>query len=163
MLDIAVPKVGLQRAGIVSCVRQRLPAGMCRSMWGWIPFPPGVPVQRGESRAIKRSRVVVRNLRVRNAAHMPLCQSASADFPRRLRAPTKVATPPIRLSRRSTNNKNNPHVAISSATSESRKRHEPVAQVRRGGDCLSLHHGNHRIDVRNVEPERLFAVDLPLC
>jgi hypothetical protein len=48
-------------------------------------------------------------------------------------------------------------VAISGATSES------CTQVRRSGDCLRLYHGNHRIDVRGVEPERLFAVDLPLC
>ena len=68
-----------------------------------------------------------------------------------------------RPSRHSRNNKNNTHMAISGATSESRKRHEPVAQVRRSGDCLRLHHGNHRIDVCGFEPEFLFAVDLSLC
>ena len=61
------------------------------------------------------------------------------------------------------NNKNHTDVAISGATSESGKRHEPVAQVRWGGDRLCLYHGNHRIDVYGLEPEHLFAVDLPLC
>src|SRR5262249_12105105 len=70
---------------------------------------------------------------------------------------------PMRISRRSRNNKNDTHVAINGATSESGKRHEPVAQVRRSGDCLRLHHSNHRIDVCGFEPELLFAVDLSLC
>src|SRR5262245_11008243 len=69
----------------------------------------------------------------------------------------------MRISRRSRNNKNDTHVAINGATSESGKRHEPVAQVRRSGDCLRLHHSNHRIDVCGFEPELLFAVDLSLC
>ena len=54
-------------------------------------------------------------------------------------------------------------MAINGATSESRKRREPLAQIRRGGHCLRLHHSNHRIDVCGVEPELLLAVDLPLC
>ena len=54
-------------------------------------------------------------------------------------------------------------MAINGATSESGKRHESVAQVRRGGDCLRLYHGNHGIDMCGVEPEFLLAVDLPLC
>src|SRR5262249_20651452 len=65
-------------------------------------------------------------------------------------------------SRHSKNNKNDTHVAISGTASESGKRYEPVAQVRRGGDCFRLHHGNHGIDVRGLKPERLVAVDLPL-
>src|SRR5262245_4882220 len=69
---------------------------------------------------------------------------------------------PMRIARRSRNNKNATHVAINGATSESGKRHEPVAQVRRSGDCLRLHHSNHRIDVCGFEPELLFAVDLSL-
>ena len=63
----------------------------------------------------------------------------------------------------SINNKNNPHVAVSGTASESCKRHEPVAQARRSGDCLRLDHGNHGIDVCGFEPEMLFAVDLPFC
>jgi len=88
-----------------------------------------------------------------------------ADFPRSLRtsALTKVATAPMRIFQRSRNNKNDTHVAINGATSESCKRYESVAQVRRGSDCLRLYHGNHSIDVCGLEPEILFAVDLPLC
>jgi len=67
------------------------------------------------------------------------------------------------LRRRSRNNKNHTHAAISGAAGECGKRYEPIAQVRRSGDCLRLYHSNHRIDVRGVEPERFFAVDLPLC
>jgi hypothetical protein len=47
----------------------------------------------------------------------------------------------------------------STAASESRK---PVERVPRGGDCLRLHHRNHGIDVRDLEPEFLLAVDLPI-
>jgi len=54
-------------------------------------------------------------------------------------------------------------MAISGAASESRQRHEPITQLGRSGDCLRLHHGNHSVDVRGLEPERLFAVNLPLC
>ena len=54
-------------------------------------------------------------------------------------------------------------MAINGATSERRKRYEPVAQLRRGADCLRLDHGNHGIDVCGFEPELLFTVDLSLC
>ena len=76
--------------------------------------------------------------------------------------PIELASDAGTALRRLRNNKNHAHVAISGATSEGGKRYEPVAQVRRGGDRVCLHHGNHRIDVRGVEPELLFAVDLPL-
>jgi putative SOS response-associated peptidase YedK len=77
--------------------------------------------------------------------------------------PIELASDAGTALRRLRNNKNHAHVAISGAASESSKRHEPVAQVRRSGDRLRLHHSNHRIDVRGVEPEHLFAVNLPLC
>src|SRR5215471_15415126 len=64
---------------------------------------------------------------------------------------------------RSSNHKNDTYVAINGATSESRKQHEPVTQIRCGGDGLRLNHGNHRIDVCSFEPELLFAIDLPFC
>jgi len=69
----------------------------------------------------------------------------------------------MRISWRLRNNKNDTHMAINGAASESGKRQEPVAQVRRGGDCLGLYHGNHGIDVCGFEPELLFTADLPLC
>ena len=59
--------------------------------------------------------------------------------------------------------KTHTHVAIRGAASESRKLYEPLAQLGRSGDCLRLHHGIHGIDACGVEPEPLFAVNLPVC
>src|SRR5215470_3266901 len=59
-------------------------------------------------------------------------------------------------------NKHDAHVTMSGATSEVRKRNEPVAQFGHGSDGFRLDHGHHGVDMRGFEPERLFAVDLPV-